>query len=213
MFKLPKIKIAKYEFAAVFGSRKVIKDPDNPAQQHFYATAGDDLWTAYGKSIADMIPEGMIVYGELIGWTKEGAPLQKGYTYDLPHGMHQLFVYRVATVNAQGVLSDLSWDGVKEFCVARGLATVPELTRTTVPMLNELLTTVIDVNLFHVAAEYPFTEDPLPLSDLKTVDEGVCFRQEGLVPRILKAKSPVFLEHETKMLDKGEADLETVGAF
>jgi hypothetical protein len=53
-------------------------------------------------------------------------------------------------------------------------------------------------------------EQPLQLSSPKTVDEGVCLRQEGVVPLILKAKSGVFLAHETKLLDKGESDMESV---
>jgi hypothetical protein len=44
------------------------------------------------------------------------------------------------------------------------------------------------------------------------VDEGVCVRWDGLQPLILKAKSPVFLGHETKLLDRGETNLEDVGS-
>lgn len=49
----------------------------------------------------------------------------------------------------------------------------------------------------------------LPLSgSKKLVDEGVCIRAESQVPCILKAKSPIFLQFETKMLDKEADDLE-----
>jgi hypothetical protein len=37
----------------------------------------------------------------------------------------------------------------------------------------------------------------------------LCIRIEGLQPYITKAKSPEFLAHETKQLDKGEVDIET----
>lgn len=50
---------------------------------------------------------------------------------------------------------------------------------------------------------------PISLSDKKSVDEGVCLRQDGLVPTILKAKSPKFFEYETKLLDSGEVDTES----
>lgn len=43
-----------------------------------------------------------------------------------------------------------------------------------------------------------------------TVDEGVAIRFEGLEPRIYKLKSPKFFEHETKLLDSDEADLESI---
>jgi hypothetical protein len=35
----------------------------------------------------------------------------------------------VAYVNQQGTLADLPWDGVKQFCISRGLKWVPELHR------------------------------------------------------------------------------------
>lgn len=43
----------------------------------------------------------------------------------------------------------------------------------------------------------------------KLVDEGVCVRADGLTPIILKAKSPIFLAHETKLLDQEVLDIET----
>lgn len=206
------VTIPAYEYDAVYGSRKVIKDPNNPRQQHFYK---DDIWTEYGKRIADVIPEGFIVYGELVGWTPgaDSVPLQKNYTYHLSQGEAELFVYRVSTINAQGVLADLSWDGVKEFCQARGLKWCPELKRIPVhdgcePLVEveEFLGHFLDERLADFGG---WNDVPLIVSSHKTVDEGVCLRQEGLVPLILKAKSPKFLEHETKLLDRGEVDLES----
>lgn len=212
-----------HTYDAVFGSRKVIKDVNNPNQDHYYDS---DIWTEYGKTIADLIPEGYIVYGELIGFTPDGAAIQKSYTYEAAPGKSELYVYRVATINAQGTLADLSWDAVKEFCIARGLKWTPEMARFTFGIgdegafrdLNEVDTWIDDVMDTryadhydeHIAGySYPDTiERPLQLSDPKSVDEGVCLRQEGIVPTILKAKSAKFLEHETKLLDKGESDLE-----
>ena len=44
------------------------------------------------------------------------------------------------------------------------------------------------------------------------VDEGVCVRVDGMAPYILKAKGPLFREHETKMLDAEAEDLESEGS-
>lgn len=227
---------ADHVYDAVFGSRKVIKDVNNPNQDHYYDS---DIWTEYGKTIADLIPEGYIVYGELIGWIPAGhgnlrhpglnnrvfmetlpakkqsvasAPLQKNYTYDLPPGECALYVYRVATINAQGTLADLSWDGVKQFCLERGLKWAPELARLNLGMVDEWLEAATDA-VFHddwsIGDSDTFVEEPVRLSDGKTVDEGVCLRQEGLVPTILKAKSGVFLRHESAILDTDEPDIES----
>jgi hypothetical protein len=55
----------------------------------------------------------------------------------------------------------------------------------------------------------PFIQRPVPLSDRKTVDEGVCIRYDGpFGPYVLKAKSPTFLVFESKALDTGAEDLE-----
>lgn len=205
------------ELANVYGSRKVIKDANNPNQNHFY---GSDVWTAEGKKLDGLIPDGYVVYGELIGWTtnSEGdvVPIQRGYTYDVPKGEAELYVYRVATVNASGVMADLSWDGVRQFCAARGLKHVPEIDRLSDGIdVTDIVDALMDLRYADTDVKFGgfnWYRDPMvPLSDAKTVDEGICLRQDKIVPLILKAKSPAFLQHETKLLDKGEADLESVG--
>ncbi|AGK87784.1 RNA ligase [Mycobacterium phage Phrux] len=217
------VKTPDYEFDVVYGSRKVIKDVNNPNQNHYYQS---DIWTDYGKKIAALIPEGFIVYGELIGWTPDGQPIQKGYTYDVPRGEAHLYVYRVAHINSQGHLSDLSWDGVKQFCQVRGLKWTPEMDRVSFggadpeyPSIEELTQYITQAMDMRYADHYDKTvagtavaaliDRPISLSDKKSVDEGVCLRQDGLVPTILKAKSPKFFEYETKLLDSGEVDTES----
>jgi len=203
------LQVPEYEYDVVFGSRKVIKDPKSTTQNHYYSTTQNDIWTGYGAKVAELIPEGFIVYGELVGWTPDGSPLQKGYTYHLGKGEAELYVYRVSHINQGGHLSDLSWDGVKDFCKARGLKWTPELDRISGDNWEEIMEEFILSRLDERFTDHSWIENPLPLSDQKTVDEGFCIRQEGLIPTILKAKSPKFLEHETKLLDKGEADIES----
>lgn len=197
------VKVQETEFDYVFGSRKVIKDPNNPNQDHFY---GSDIWTEYGKRLEGLLPENFLVYGELVGWTPDGAPIQKNYTYQVPQGCAELFVYRVAFVNGQGRVVDLSWNGVQEFCRDHGLQTVPELWRGYHRDFN--VNGWIDVRFREAGCK-----NALPLeSNPKLVDEGVCVRVDRLAPYILKAKSPIFLQHETKLLDKGEVDMEALGS-
>lgn len=189
------VKVADTEFDVVFGSRKVIKDANNPNQNHFYFI---DIWSEEGKKYAHLIPKNVVVYGELVGWTPDGAPIQQGYTYDVPRGQTHLYIYRVAVVTADGGLFDLSWEGVKSFCQERGLKHVPELEVMEFwgfePRADEYLDKVFFEN-------YPGT---VPLSNKGTVDEGICVRVEGQVPFVLKHKSPKFFEHESATLDKGE---------
>lgn len=192
------VQVLESEFAHVYGSRKVIKDVNNPNQDHFY---GADIWTEEGKKYDDLIPENFIVYGELIGWTPEGAAIQKGYTYRLPQGTCEMYVYRVAMVSNQGFLTDLSWEQVKEFCRDRGLKHVPELWTG----MHRYFSAKewLDKNYFKEGHK-----NAVPLADESPCDEGVCVRVDGIAPYILKAKSPEFLLHETKMIDEGAQDTE-----
>ncbi len=193
------VKISENHYDYVYGSRNVTKDPSDSDQNHFY---GSDIYTREGKKLEGLLPAGYVVYGELVGWAEGKTPIQKGYTYGVPEGEAHLFVYRVTHLNPEGLAVDLSWDQVKEFCLNVGLKHVPELGR-------------VEHFLFHPEdyldtrfADNEYLPTALPLSDPNSVDEGVCIRREGLVPLVLKAKSPKFLEYETKQLDSEAVDIE-----
>lgn len=186
------IPVQDHEHAIIGGSRKVIKDPDNSGQNHYYK---DDIWTREALKYGPLLPKNVIVYGELIGWAGKDSPLQAGYTYDVPNGEAHLYVYRVVVISPDGTSFDLSWNGVKEFCTERGLKHVPELSHGEAHQLD------VDNWLDRRYADLGYAQ-AVPLSGPKTVDEGVCIRREGVVPFVLKAKAPKFFEHETKLLDE-----------
>lgn len=192
------IHVLESEWDAVAGSRKVVKDPHDPTQRHYYET---DIWTTWLDKVEHLIPRGYIFYGEIVGWVNESTPIQANYTYHFPPGQNQLYIYRIAVLNDQGVLVDLAWPQVVEFCAGIGLPTVPTL--WSLPHEAFKPEAWVDRRF------YPVHDNALPLSDPKTVDEGVCVRADGLTPTILKCKSPIFLGHESKLLDKGVADLES----
>lgn len=203
--------IIKTEYAYLYGSRKVIKDANNPNQNHYYDT---DIWTNEGHKLDGVLPENYIVYGELIGYTPDGKELQKNYSYGLPVGTCELFIYRIAIINEKGLTTDLSWEQVKEFCKNNGLKYVPELIVTKMFNLTNSgefgfgsISGLMDKRYFDGDTPY---RNAIWLGENKDiVDEGVCVRADGLTPKILKAKSPKFLEHETKILDTGEEDVES----
>lgn len=194
-------KVSEKEYAMLYGSKKVIKDVNNPNQIHYYA---EDIWTEEGKKLDGLVPEGYVVYAELVGWTPSGKPIQEGYTYGFEKGTCGLYVYRVAHINERGLMVDLSWDQVKQFCTERGLKHVVELARVE----KDKFVPEEYLDKQFVVCGY---KDCLPLSGINTVDEGVCVRVEGLIPQLYKAKSPKFFEHETSLLDKEVVDMETSG--
>ena len=195
------IKVQTEEYAHIYGSNRVIKDANNDRQQHFYE---HDIWSEAAKKFDDVVPENFVVYGELIGWTPNGDPIQKNYTYDLPKCTNEFRVYRVAQINGQGILTDLTWDQVVEWCADRGIKTVAELWRGKHQDFNP--DEWLDTNYHDIL--HGGHQNAVPLSSDSPCDEGICIRIDGLAPYIVKLKSPKFFEHETKMLDEEVVDIE-----
>lgn len=202
------VRVIEKEYDMVYGSRRVVKDLNNPSHQHFYDT---DIWTFNGQKLAGLVPKGYLVYGELVGWTPEGAALQSKYTYDIPQGLAELYVYRVATINPEGFVVDLTYDQIAEFCRDRGLKVVPLLWRGKYkefdpydwvdgPGHPEL----------HKYREEGFTQ-AVPLSKDSPCDEGVVIRAEGIAPYTLKVKSEVFMAYDNKNMVEGILDMEEEG--
>lgn len=210
-------RIADHEYDLVAGSRKAIKDPNNPNQDHYYQT---DIWTDALSVYGDRIPKNVIVFGELVGYVPgTGAAIQKGHTYGVQPGQYELYVYRVAIITEDAELYDLSWDQVRDFCSRHGLKHVPELDR-----MPKAVFDVMDFNeknFWEVQQDSkqmfdyltPYTDEPVRLSEGGTgADEGIAIRVErGLTPEIYKYKNKSHYLYESDQLDTGEADLESQG--
>ena len=201
-------RVEEYEFDTLAGSRQVIKDPKSETQNHFYKT---DLWTEYLTRVEDVIPSNVIVYGEIVGWTDDGAPIQKGHTYGEEKGNRTLYVYRVSIITDSGDLWDLSWDQVRYFCDTRGLKHVPELWRGFKKDFDsEDWMEKAYFKEYASGAGYP--DEPVPLSkDGTGADEGIAIRVErgGQVPLLFKRKADSHYLYETAVLDSGETDIES----
>ena len=210
-------RIADHEYDLVAGSRKAIKDPNNPKQDHYYQT---DIWTDALSVYGERIPKNVIVFGELVGYVPgTGGAIQKGHTYGVQPGQYELYVYRVAIITEDAELYDLSWDQVRDFCSRHGLKHVPELDR-----MPKAVFDVMDFNeknfwevqqnskqMFDYLT--PYTDEPVRLSEGGTgADEGIAIRVErGLTPEIYKYKNKSHYLYESEQLDTGEADLESQG--
>lgn len=194
------VKVDATEWDTIAGSRKVVKDPkESPNAQHFYDS---DIWSQHLDRVEHLIPEGYMIFGEICGHTREGAEIQKDYSYGIDDS--ELFVYRVAFINTRGVSMDLSWPQVRQWCKERELKTVPDLWQ------GYHRDFVVDDWLDKRFADegYP---DALPLGkNKKLVDEGICIRWDGLTPTVKKAKSSAFTLHETKLLDAEIVDIESI---
>lgn len=198
------VKVQTKEYNTVFGSHHAIKGLHNTTGVHFY---DHDLWADEGEKMATRIPHGFVVYGEVIGYQDSGRPIQSRYTYDRkpndPDERRSVYVYRVVFVNAEGVAVELSWNAVKVFCLNAGFKFVPEF--YVGPLSGVDIESFLDVNYdeYHRASGYElFPMAPVPLSPDSPCDEGVVVRIDaGLDASFYKVKSPIFIQHETNMMD------------
>lgn len=212
------------EYDVVYGSRNAVKDANNPRHKHFYDS---DIWSIKGGEIMEQIPQGYLVFGEIIGWTPEGGFLQKNYTYQVPHGQAELWVYRVATISPEGFVQDLSYDAMVGWCKAkidptdddspnRNLKVVPLLWRGKYKDFKpEDWVDFVAADGTEHKTLHNYKEDgypqAVPIAKESMCDEGVVIRAEGLAPYTLKCKSTVFMEYDNKNAQDGTVDMEEEG--
>lgn len=194
------VSVNKTEYDTLAGSRRVIKDiKANDNHVNFYEV---DLWNQWLTKIQHVIPKNWVLYGEIIGYSSDSGVIQSGYTYNCNPGESALYIYRVTVVNQDGVVCDLGWQQIKDFCLNSGLNYVPEL------WSGRFEDFVVDdwMNISYYNSGLRWA---VPLSKDSPCDEGVCIRLEGLSPYVTKAKSPAFLGHETEQLSSDKSvDLE-----
>lgn len=176
------------EMGYLASSRRVIKTK-NTSANHYY---GSDIWSECLKRYEQQIPKNYLIYGEIIGWIGD-QPIQKGYTYNLPTGQWELYVYRVAFINEDGMVVDLSFESMQAFCNQQGFKVVPLLEKTTAKKFKKEYEKYLDKVY---SKEY---KNAITLSDANLVDEGIVIRRDDYpIPYNTKLKSPLFYEYETK---------------
>ena len=106
------LRFTKEGYDLVYSSRSVIKNATlNPSVTGgFYDT---DVWAEYQKILKDLIPQGMTIYGEIVGYiTKSTKGIQslggKVYDYGCKPGENKLMIYRIKTTEDDGSIKE--WD-------------------------------------------------------------------------------------------------------
>jgi hypothetical protein len=222
------IPIVNTEYAIIYNSRKVIKnDKQYNSPNHFY---GEDLWKDIADQIKDILLPGMTAYGEAVGFTNSGKAIQHGYDYgypkqgwspgeltDLPGDTKNfgVYIYRLTLTTPTGQVVEFSAQQVQEWCKAHGLNPVPQFFYGRAgeffpvqgnPSIEEWQGELLSKLLSSYNME---KLDPNCLM-YKVPAEGLVLRiEDGISYDAYKLKSFAFRERETKLLDKGEIDLET----
>lgn len=201
------VKVQEQEYGYVWSSRRVIKavagkEKDNAA--HFYDC---DIWGVVAREYEGHIPQGFTVYGEIVGYTPEGYPIQKGYSYGCEVGSHRFLVYRVTYTNPGGIVTELPWDQMKQFCEYQGFKHVIEVYSG--PLASDPWE---DSNFILQELEGRYVNGECPYNP-GMPREGIVIRKDSIWPlpcEAYKLKNFAFLERESKLNDAGELDIETV---
>ena len=207
------VNIVDTHYDYVYASRKVIKSETNGPG--FY---NDDIWELGFKELKDFLDDGMTVYYEIAGFLKTGSAIQGKYDYGCAPYEHKKFIYRITYTNPSGKVYEFSAPQVQQWCKKNGLTPVPELYYGKAKDCFH--------NLYHLIEEpenFPdqkweeeflnelkskYNEKDCYICKNKVPEEGCVVRIEGNEFEAYKQKSTRFYELETKMLDKGEVDIE-----
>ena len=203
-------------YGLTYSSRKVIKAVNGVRKggQDYYS---GDIWGTVAKSVADRIPNGFTLYGEIVGFTEDGAAIQKGYSYGCTPGQHEFLIYRVTMTSADGLVIELTWAQLKEFASKYGFSTVPEIYYgrayamfdNGVPFTDDSVEQWQSAFVQSLSTSYVKDAD-CPYNPKGTPAEGIVLRIDHLQSAdSFKLKNFRFLERESKELDKGEVDTET----
>ena len=205
----PILPIKNTEHDIVYGSRRVVKnsefgDPKN--QQHYYGT---DIWGQIKEEVAEFIPKGYTLYGECLGYTKDGGWIQKDYDYGCQQGDHKIEIYRITFTNDDGLVTELTYPQIEEFCAKARLQCSELFYYGTAKGLYDLEIDEHWNENFIRKLEEDYNEKDCHMCNNKVPEEGIVVRKEQLFScESYKLKSFAFLQKESKQLDSGEENIE-----
>jgi hypothetical protein len=203
------VPVIETHYDNVYSSRTVVKNKNintESSNNHYYKT---DIWGQVNGEYKSFLEKGITLYGEIVGYLDGGGYIQKGYSYGCQPNSHDFYVYRITTTNVDGKVIEFSWEQIVDYCNKYGIKYVPlyyhGLAKNLFPELN--VENHWNEN-FLERMKQEYLEKMIPVD--KVPDEGVVLRiEKGLNIDYFKLKSFLFLEGETKALDKGEVDVES----
>jgi len=205
----------------LYSSRKVIKNDDlNTQSNHYYSS---DVWGDASNMIDYAVQKCYTLYAEIVGYTRDGAFIQKDYDYgciqpvyenEYVEGVHyKVFVYRITFTNEDGNVCELSWRQIKAYCEHFGIRHVPEYYFGKLVNFDKLLKKIKSDDEFNGAVikllEEKYLEKYCEFCGNKVPSEGIVLRVDKLFNfDAYKLKSFLFAEWESKQLDDNVIDIE-----
>jgi hypothetical protein len=202
-----------YDF--LFSSRSVIKNRyiNKDVTSGFYNV---DLWTEAGNKFKDIIPKGMTLYGEIVGYLPgTNTFIQNKHDYKCNPGEFEVYIYRITQTNVDGEVFEFSAKQVQNWCKNRDIKPVkelyygkakdiyPELSLTDHWQENFVAKLANDKERFYMEMKSPDCYNKVP-------HEGIVIRNDSNGYPALKLKTKAHYLLESKELDSGEADIESI---
>lgn len=204
------IPVSESYYDNVYSSRKVIKNGFiNANPQHYYKT---DVWKDANDLLKDNLLNGESVYGEIVGFTKDGAQIQDGYDYGCAAKSFKVYIYRVTHTNTDGKVYELPANLVAERAIQLGVNPMPEFFygKAKYFVSDEEFTDDRDWKeaIYELLKVRYVNDSNCTLCKKKVPAEGIVLRVEGMNPEAFKFKSFAFLQRESKQLDKETVNIE-----
>lgn len=216
------------EYDLVYSSRTVIKNKyiNNKANGGYYGT---DIWGEYAQRLDGKIPQGMLIYGEIIGYkTNENSMIQKGYDYGCPVGTNKLMIYRISTERLDGTKYEWNVQEVYDWTI-NFIKQNPDLEKYIHPIdilyhgtLMDLYPEIDVQNHWHENVLQAMKKDKKhfgmelnePLCKNKVPREGIVVRIDNdPVNEAFKLKTDKFFGRESELISSGEVDDEMEEAY
>ena len=208
VLKKLKVNIVDTHYDYIYSSRKVVKNSNLLDNTNSYYN--EDIWGSTHNELKEYLQDGMTIYYEVVGFLKNGSGIQKGYDYGCNPGQHKIMIYRITYTSSAGKVFEFSVKQVKDWCKDHGLETVPHLYYGHAKDFYNEDSSDIDVwrDGFLQTIKDNYNEKDCYICENRVPEEGCVVRIERNDFEAYKVKSNRFYEWETKMMDKGESNIE-----
>jgi hypothetical protein len=216
----------KYEYDQkyniVYSSRNVIKNEFINPKQKAGGYYSDDVWGHWAEKLSTYIPKDMCIYCEIVGYTPNGTPIQKGYDYGcLPTDevKSKLMVYRMTYEDKEMEVNEVIAFG--QFLKEALGDIIIEFPLMFYGTLAELYPEISTAEHWHenvleaLKNEKKFLmEEMEPMCINKVPREGFVIRKaHDPIKEAWKLKCFRFSDREAKLIDAGEVDMEMAEGY
>ena len=200
-------------YDVIYSSRSVIKNSTINKEKGggFY---GEDVWGVVKKEVEHLLPKGISLYGEIVGYTPSGSAIQKKYDYFCKEREYKFIVYRITQTNVDGKVTEFTPTQIKNFCDERGLKHSEYIKyfgqlSNFLPIKEDEDLELWRIRLYEYLCEL-YTEKDCSLCVNKVPEEGIVLRIEDGKNEYnaFKLKSQRFILGEVAEQDKGETNIE-----